>query len=102
VLLDDFHAVAVPVAEGEHGRHAVPAQHLVRIDAAGAHVRLQGVSVRENEPDAARKSLVRTDQRDRYGGPSRPDFDIRSAYMVADPDNKIAALIIMMKMPSSG
>lgn len=38
--------------------------------------------------DAARQPLVRADQRDRYGGPGQHDFDIRSAYMVADPNYK--------------
>src|SRR5271165_1645984 len=82
-LFDDLHAVAVLVAEGEHGRDALPAQHLVRVDAAGQHPGVHGVGVGGHEPDAGfhagRQALVRGDQRDRDGRPARRYLDPAAA-----------------------
>ena len=50
--LDDLEPVAVLIAEGEHRRHAGPAQHVVGIDAGGAQRRVGAVHVRRREADA--------------------------------------------------
>src|SRR5260370_37196506 len=68
-LLDDLKTVAVLVAEGEHGRHAWPAQHLARVDAVIAQVGMVGVGVGGDEPDtgldAGGQALARRYERDR-------------------------------------
>ena len=43
--LDDLEPVAVLITEGEHRRHAGPAQHVVGIDAAGAQRRMGAIGV---------------------------------------------------------
>ena len=50
--LDDLEPVAVLIAEGEHRRHAGPAQHVVGVDAACAQGRVGAVGIARRQPDA--------------------------------------------------
>ena len=94
-LLDNLEAVAVLVAEGEHGRHAIPMQDLVRVDAAGVQVGMEGIGVWCGEPDAGLDArwhaLVGENECDRRFRPRWRDLDPALALAEGDVETGLEA-----------